>query len=106
MVKLVRYTGDGDCSALYVDGVLDRSGDHYLIDERIAELAGVVTHNSNYFMLGGNSYEGIARSIDEIDQYASAKAELEQEAADLKRRAAELIERAKELQAKASQKLD
>jgi hypothetical protein len=93
-MKLVRYTGDADWSALYVDGKLDRVGDHYLIDERIAELVNVENYNSNYFLLGGESREGVAATTAEIDQYASAKKELEREAAELRRRADELMARA------------
>jgi hypothetical protein len=93
-VKLVRYTGDADYSALYVDGVLDTFDTHAVVKERIAQLVNVEEYNSNYFLLGGDSKEDVAGTTAEIDQYAADKHELEREAADLRRRADELMARA------------
>lgn len=92
-MKLVRYAGDADYSALYVDGALDVFDKHEVVDARIAELVTVDTYNSNYFLLGGTK-EDVAGTLAEIEQYATAKAELEREAADLRRRADELMARA------------
>lgn len=93
-MKLVRYAGDADYSALYLDGVLDTFDTHEVVDQRIAELVNVETYNSNYFLLGGVSKEDVAATTAEIDQYAADKHELEREAADLRRRADELMARA------------
>lgn len=93
-MKLVRYTGDADYSALYVDGVLDTFDTHSVVDRRIAELVDVETYNSNYFLLGGDSKDDVANTIAEIEQYTEAKHELEREAAELRRRADELMARA------------
>lgn len=93
-MKLVRYDGDANYSALYVDGVLDTFDTHEAVDERVAVLVNVDTYDSNYFLLGGTTKEDVAGTLAEIDQYASAKAELEREAADLRRRADELMARA------------
>ena len=93
-MELVRYRGDADCSALYVDGLLDTFGTHDAVEKRIVQLLNVETYNSNYFLRGGDSYEDAASTLDEIAQYASAKEALEQEAAELRRRADELMARA------------
>lgn len=71
MSELVRYSGSNEWSALYVDGELDRVGDHYLIDERIADIAGVHNHYSNDFMRGGQSREDVAKTLVEINQYSN-----------------------------------
>lgn len=92
-MKLVRYNSDADYSALYVDGVLDTYGTSQVVDERIAALVDVETYNSNYFLLGGSTKEDVAQTTVAIDQYVTAKAEVEREAADLRRRADELIAR-------------
>lgn len=93
-MKLDRYRGDADYSALYVDGVLDTFDTHSVVDARITELVNVDTYHSNAFLLGGDTKEDVANTTAEIDQYVSAKAELEREAADLRRRADELMARA------------
>jgi len=77
-MKLVRYSGSNDWSALYIDGELDRVGDHYLIDERISALTGVVEVSSDAFLLGGNYADGTARTLDEITEYVDAEAEKSQ----------------------------
>lgn len=92
-MKLVRYNSDADYSALYVDGVLDTYGTNQVVDDRVLALVEVETYDSNYFLLGGNSKEDVAKTTAEIDQYATAKAEVDREAADLRRRADELIAR-------------
>jgi hypothetical protein len=49
--KYVRYQGGNEWSALYIDGKLDKYGDHYIVDERIEELLGVEVRNSDAFVL-------------------------------------------------------
>ena len=68
-MKLVRYTGSDEWSALYIDGKLDKVGDHYLIDERIQELVGVEVFDSNDFLLGGDSLSDVAETLEEIQKY-------------------------------------
>lgn len=66
--QYVRYQ-DGELSALYVDGVLNISGEHHLVDERISELLGVERVKSNAFLLGQNSSSKVARTLDELDNW-------------------------------------
>ena len=95
MPNLVRFAGSDDWSALYVDGHLDRVGDHYLIDDRIAELAGVQSVSSDAFLRGGNSREDVAKTLEDITVYENAYQAKLDEAEALRARAAELEAEAK-----------
>ena len=68
-MELVRYDGTEEWSALYIDGKLDIVGDHYLIDERISELAGVTTRNSDSFMRDGEDRSSVAKTLEEIQEF-------------------------------------
>jgi len=98
-MKLVRYTGPNDWSALYVDGELETVGDHYMVDERIALLCGVEVRDGDEFMLGGNSKAGVAHSLAEIEDFVTEVDEKEN-AAELRRQAAELLRQADEISSK------
>lgn len=100
-MKLVKYT-DGEWAALYVDGKLDVAGDCYLADDRIAELADVEIHSSDAFLRGGNTYEGIASTLDELHEWEREQETKNEEADRLRAEAAELIARANELAARAN----
>lgn len=96
-MKLVRYTGPNDWSALYVDGELDRVGDHYLIEERIAELCDVELRDGDEFLLGSNRKVDTAQTLEEIEDYINNQYEREEQAEKLRRQAAELLRQAEEL---------
>jgi hypothetical protein len=102
-MKLVRYTGESDWSALYVDGKLHKVGDHYLIDEAIQVLVGVEEHQSEDFMKGGNDYSDVAKTLDELNAWVAKR---DSNAADASReeklaKAAELIAEAEKLRQEA-----
>lgn len=97
MADLVRYTGGNEWSALYVDGRLDTVGDHYLVDERIAQIAGVEIVDSEDFMLGGSHYEHVARTLDDIQVFSERREALEAQAEALRAQAAELETQARRL---------
>ena len=101
-MDLVRYTGSDDWSALYVDGKLDRIGDHYLIDERISELTGVTDYSSDDFLQGGDDRDSAAQTLEELNAWvARDKAETADEAlqyaAELRRQADEAYAHAEQL---------
>lgn len=100
MDKLTKVTSEEveEWSALYVDGKLDTVGDNYLIDERIIQLTNVEEIEGN-FLLGGNSYDDAAQTLDEIFAYEAKKVEAADEAAALEAQAAKLLAKAKELRA-------
>lgn len=75
MEEYVVYESAEDWSALYVNGKLDRVADHYLIDERLRELCSVTTIQSESFLKGGNTYEDVARSLEEIEAWESEQEE-------------------------------
>lgn len=99
-MKLVRYN-DEEWSALYVDGKLDEVGDSYLIDDRIAELYGVETYSSDAFMRGGNTREGVAKTLDELREWEQNRDARQQEADRLRAEAEDLLARAKALTSQA-----
>lgn len=100
--SIVRYVGSGEWSALYVDGELDRIGDHYRIDERIAELLGVEVREGaegSDFLRGG---DGVARTggpspaqtLAEAEAYTEERDRAVHEADDMIRKADELAREA------------
>jgi hypothetical protein len=97
-MELVRYTGSGDWSALYVDGLLDRVGDHCLVDDRISELAHVTVINSNDFLLGGYSSSDVAKTLTAAQVYGNVRGAAAVAAEDLREQAAGLIREAKRLE--------
>lgn len=86
-MQLVRYEGTGEWSALYVDGKLDKVGDHYLIEERISELAGVTCIQSDDFLRGGDTREDVAPTLEALEQHSSQLSDAEE---SKERRIAEL----------------
>ena len=94
MTQYVIYRGSGDWSALYIDGKLERVGDHYLIDEKLQELFGVQTVSSDDFMRGQDEAAFVAQTIDEVVTYHTARKNRQEEAARLREEAATLTERA------------
>lgn len=98
-MKLVRYTGSDDWSALYIDGRLDTVGDHYLIDERIAEISQVEVRDSDNFLMGGNSKNATASTLDDIEYYeVRQKERAVRQVSDLRQTAADLLRQAEELE--------
>jgi hypothetical protein len=103
-MELVRYSGSSDWSALYVDGELDKVGDHYVIDERISALLQVDVRDSDAFMQGGNDYSDVAKTLDEIEQFETGQSAAEQLRAELLAQAAILQAKAAELTKQANGK--
>lgn len=99
-MKLTRVTSENveEWAALYVDGVLDRVGDSYLIDERIRDLAQVEEKDGN-FLLGGNYRDDAAKTLEEIDQYEANREQLLAKAAEMEAAAKALEAQAAALRA-------
>lgn len=66
MTDYVIYSGSEEWSALYVDGKLEKYGDHYLVEEHLRLLLGVTTISSDNFLRGGNWGEDVAPTLDAI----------------------------------------
>lgn len=98
--QLVVYRSEGEWSALYVDGRLNRVGDSYLIDERVLELLGVEERHSDDFLMGQDTSKGCAQTLTELEKYREAREAREAEAARLRAEADELLERAATLDPK------
>ena len=64
---------DEDWAAVYVDGNLVRVGDAYLADEWLRTYFGVKTVQDDAFMRGQTSREGVAKTLDEVLDYARSR---------------------------------
>lgn len=93
--SIVRYQGEGEWSALYINGKLDTFGDHYLVDERIQEIFSVEIRYGGAFLANGN----VLKSLEEIKKSAESKAQGVLRALVLREQAAKLIEEARRLEA-------
>lgn len=91
---LVVYRGEGEWSALYINGILDRVGDHYIIEERVFEYLKVGVVQSDSFMRGGNHREDVAKTLQEIDDYDEEQTRLEEQALYLEDQAHALLQQA------------
>lgn len=96
--RLTLIEGSGEWSALYLDGKLDRVGDHYLAQERILELCGVVCEQSDDFLRGQDGRAGVAQTLNELSDYRLQREEKEAEILKLRKEASELLARAKEIE--------
>jgi hypothetical protein len=92
--RLLVLSGEDEWSALYVDGKLYQVGDHYLIDERIRELTGVVTVHTEDFMRGQDTREGVAPDVEAVLRWTASREAAETQAADLREQARKLLEEA------------
>lgn len=98
-MKLVRYTGPNDWSALYVDGNLETVGDHHMVDERIASLCNVELREGDDFLMGSHSRNDTADSLQEIEDYVNRqKDRASKTAASLREKAANLLLEAQSLE--------
>lgn len=97
---VVRFTGTGEWSALYVDGKIDTYGDHYVVNERIAALFGVLDAQSNDFVrpVPGSHREVVYDTVEEVYAVAEQRAHALEEAARLRAEAESLIRQAKQLE--------
>lgn len=92
--QLVILRGSGEWSALYVNGVLDRVGDHYVTEERVYELTGVTVEQTEDFMRGGDKRADVAPTLVDVDAYRVKREETERRAAALRDQAQALLEEA------------
>lgn len=90
-MHVVRYQGNGDWSALYVDGKLVQVGDHYLIDEKISELLGVTVEYSDDFLQGQTLESGIAQTLEDAQSYETIRLQKEREIHLLEEQREELL---------------
>lgn len=99
MPKMELHYAD-EWAALYVDGKLADNGvgDAYRVEELAFEMAGVKQVKDDAFMRGQNQYDGVARTLDEVDEYRWARDNRAEEAKRLREEAEALIARAAELE--------
>lgn len=95
-MKLEIHYSD-DWAALYVDGQLDRVGDSYLAEERVMELIGVTVVHDNAFMRGQHKRDGVAPTVEEVEQFRAQRETNRRTADELEAQAKELLEDAARL---------
>ena len=67
--EIVVYEGSEDWSALYHRGKLVEVGDHYWVNEKLLQILGVQTIQSDDFLRGGNSREDVAPDLGAIEDW-------------------------------------
>lgn len=93
--------GDGEWSALYVNGDLDTYGDHYLADERLQTLFGVhVTHTNDWYRGDGGRNYKVAQSLPEYRAWQLEDKERQDRADALRAEAKRLEEAADQMEKK------
>jgi hypothetical protein len=97
MSKFVRYRS-GEWSALYMDGDLVRSGDHYLVDDWLSEYLKVEEIYSDDFLHSDG--RTIYRNLDGVQAATTAREERQAQAQRLRLEAAALVQQAEELEKK------
>lgn len=94
MSESIEFHAAGEWTAVYVDGKLERVGDHYLADERLRARVGVVEVDDDAFMQGGDQRDAVAQTLEEVARYARARANRLERAATLRERAQQMIDEA------------
>jgi polysaccharide deacetylase 2 family uncharacterized protein YibQ len=87
----------GEWAAVYLDGRLVLVGDSYHADEWLRERFGVKTVQDDTFMRGQTSRDGVAKTLDEVRDYAAARRERLNRAAALRAEAKRLEDEAARL---------
>lgn len=93
---------NGDSAALYGDnGQLITARDYSYVIERACELAGVeFDWTDSAYMMGQNSWGGVAKTLDEVDTYRLERDEEIEEAKRLEAEAARLAKQAENIRTK------
>lgn len=89
--RYVRYRVGEEWSALYIDGLLDRVGDTYLSDERIAELLGVEERESPFLASNDITRDDVPKTVEGVEASDDAIRAKRERAATLREQAAALI---------------
>lgn len=80
--EIVVYESSEDWSALYYRGKLVEVGDHYWVNEKLLQMLGIQTIQSDDFLRGGNSREDVAPDLVAIDDWL-AESDVEEAEATL-----------------------
>lgn len=93
----IHYTGS-EWAALYVDGKLVDVGDAYLAEEEAFRRLGVKQVYDDSFMRGQTQREGVAKTLEEVEEYKTLRTERQRKADELRAEAARLAKEADELE--------
>lgn len=98
-IDILVVEGSHDWSALYINGKLERVGDHYLIHDRLMDKLGIAVEQSDAFLIGGDGRENAAQTVDEYRAEVRRRATAAETAEELERRAAEMLAEAAAMRA-------
>src|SRR5688572_20142914 len=89
-MKLEIHYAD-EWAALYVDGKLEIVGDSYLAEERALMMSCVDLIQDDSFMMGQRYRDGVARTVDEVNQYRIDREARREQAEKLRLEASRLL---------------
>lgn len=90
MTDSIEFHSSDEWTAVYLNGQLQRVGDHYLADEWLRSRVGVVEVDDDAFMRGGDQRSGVAQTLDLVRDYQENRDRLRADAASLREQAAAL----------------
>lgn len=100
--EIVVYESSEDWSALYYRGKLVEVGDHYWVNEKLLQMLGIQTIQSDDFLRGGNGREDVAPDLVAIEDWlAESNVEEAEAARDAASIAADRLKEAEEQVARA-----
>lgn len=96
----IHYAHDCDSCGVYVDGLLLAANHRDDALEALVDLMGFtsIASRDDDFMLGQDSFTGVARNLTEIHEYREARINREARATALREQAEELLRQADELE--------
>jgi hypothetical protein len=98
MSDSIEFHAAGEWTAVYLNGLLVRVGDHYLADEWLRARVGVVEVDDDAFMRGQDSRDAVAPNLAQVAEYKLARDKRLAEAADMRNRAQALLDAALKLE--------
>lgn len=63
------HHSDGEWSGLYVDGKLEYVGDTSNVYDKLCEMFGIEQEYDNAFMRGQDKRDGVAKTVEEAEEY-------------------------------------
>jgi hypothetical protein len=95
----IEFHRTGEWTAVYLNGKLERVGDHYLADEWLQGYVGVEVVSDDAFMCGGESRQDVAETLEGVAVYREWRDRRLSEAEDLEEQARQLRDKAAQLKA-------
>lgn len=95
------HYSESDWAGLYHQGKLVYQGHEYQIHEKLTEMLGVVEVHDDAFMMGQQRKEGVAQTLDAVEDYKLRREDRREAASRLREEAAAMVAKAVELEKEA-----